>query len=402
MPDPLYLDTARLGRISPSALRAHRDAAALAAAEGASAHFDRFLAHGLAACPRDVRDRYPGLAAWAGVADLKRALGALVGHGPELPVLIANRSAQLMKLATRLLFGPCRSVLTTDLGWPPYAAVLEDAARRAGRAVTTVAVREDALAGRIGETELVDAVGRAYARGRCDGLFLTAVGHLGVRLPVERIVRAAEAAGEVRFVAVDGAQEFCHTRAPVRAGCCDLYIAGCHKWLAAHHPMGLGFYGRPRSRTVIDTTLESAIADGTIDDPLLALATKLETNDLGGAGETVNLVSLFTARAAAGDQIVPEAGTDEGRNSVAVAAAAERSGWRPLLPDQNLRSRILLLKAERAAVRAVDPQRLRNRLRDAGVAATTYPGGLVRLALPDRELEPPAVTQLTEALRLAA
>lgn len=402
MPDSLYLDTARLGRISSSALLAHRDSVALAAAEGASARFERFLTHGLAACPREMADQYPGLATWAGVAELKQALRTLMGHGPDLPVLLANRSAQLMRLAGRLLFHPCRNVLTTDLGWPPYHAVLEDEARRAGRTVTTVAVRADVLAGRLGADEVVERVGREYARRRCDGLFLTAVSHLGVRLPVERLVRAAGAAGEVCFVIVDGAQDFCHTHSPVRTGYYDLYLAGCHKWLSAHHPMGLGFYGRARSRTVIDTVRSRAIADGTLDDPLLAFSGQLETGEKLGFGETVNLVSLFTARAAVSDLPGHDGAAVQQRNVTAAAATVAAAGWRPLLLDVALRSGILLIEADHDAVRSKDEHALRAKLWESGVAATTYPGGVVRLSLPPREMGPNGFKRLGEALRLAA
>lgn len=401
MPDSLYLDTARLGRISPAALRAHHDSVALAAAEGASVQFERFLTHGLAAGPREMADRYPGLATWAGVAELKQSLRNIVGHGPDLPVLLANRSAQLMRLAGRLLFHPCRNVLTTDLGWPPYHAALEAEARRAGRTVTTIAVQKDALAGRLNADELVERVGSEFSRRRCDGLFLTAVNHLGVRLPVERIVRAAEAAGEVCFVVVDGAQDFCHTYSPARTSYCDLYLAGCHKWLSAHHPMGLGFYGRGRSRTVIDTVLAQAIADGTLDDPLLAFSRQLEMGEWIGFGETVNLVSLLTARAAVSDLPGPDGAAVQQQNVTAAAATVAAAGWRPLLLDVALRSGILLIEAERDAVH-VDEHVLRAKLWESGVAATTYPGGVVRLSLPPREMGPNGFSRLGEALRLAA
>jgi selenocysteine lyase/cysteine desulfurase len=402
LPDSLYLDTARLGRISPAALRAHQDSVAFAAEVGASVQFERFLMLGLAAGPQIVGDRYRGLAAWTGVGELKRSLRQLVGHGQDLPVLLANRSAQLMRLAGRLLFHPCRNVLTTDLGWPRYHTVLEGEARRAGRAVTRVAVREDVLAGRIGGDELVERVCREFSRRRCDGLFLTAVSHLGVRLPVERIVRAAEAVGEVAFVVVDGAQDFCHSPGPVRTGYCDLYLAGCHKWLSAHHPMGLGFYGRCRSQTVINIVLKRMIDDGTLDDPLLMFSDQLEKGVTTGTGETVNLAALFTARAAISDLPGSEGAVAQQRNVDAAASTVLAAGWRPLLPDPNLRSGILLIEAERDAVRSGDEHALRMKLGASGVAATTYPGGLVRLSLPTREIGLEGFTRLGEALRLAA
>ncbi|MBX9578822.1 MAG: hypothetical protein K2X87_00805 [Gemmataceae bacterium] len=163
MSDLLYLDTARLGRASPGAARAQADAVRLAADEGGSAYFDRFLRRGLDALPPAVRDRYPGLAPWAGVGELKGALRRLAGHRPDLPVLLAARSAALMGFAARLLTRLCRNVLTTDLGWPPYHDQLVTTATRFGRTVTTLAVRDDALAGRVTADEVVDRACRRYA-----------------------------------------------------------------------------------------------------------------------------------------------------------------------------------------------------------------------------------------------
>ncbi|MBX9623411.1 MAG: aminotransferase class V-fold PLP-dependent enzyme, partial [Gemmataceae bacterium] len=301
MSDLLYLDTARLGRISPGAARAQADALRLAADEGGSAYFDRFLRSGLDVLPPGFRDRYPGLTSWAGVGELKQSLRRLAGHRPDLPVLLAARSAALMGFAARLLARLCRNVLTTDLGWPPYHDRLVATARRSGRTVTTLAVRDDALAGRATADEVVDRACRAYADNGCDGLFLTAVGHLGVRFPVERVVRAIESRNRVWFVVVDGAQELGHTGADLAGGFCDLYLAGCHKWVRAHHPLGVGFYGRARSRGVVDGVLARMVAAGDLDDPLLGLSARLEADAPAGGTETANLLPLFAARGAAGD-----------------------------------------------------------------------------------------------------
>ncbi|WP_410972008.1 hypothetical protein, partial [Salmonella sp. SAL4445] len=73
----LYLDTARLGRMSPGAASAHRDFVALAGDEGGGLYFDRFLTEGLAACPTPFATRYPGLAGWQGIAGLKANLRSL-------------------------------------------------------------------------------------------------------------------------------------------------------------------------------------------------------------------------------------------------------------------------------------------------------------------------------------
>ena len=86
---------------------------------------------------------------------------------------------------------------------------------------------------------------------------------------MEQLVRSLEEAREPRFVVIDGAQEFCHVSADLRNDFCDLYLAGCHKWLQAYHPMGLAFYGRRRSQFIIETALKDLVTAGQLDDPLL-------------------------------------------------------------------------------------------------------------------------------------
>lgn len=189
----------------------------------------------------------------------KADLRTLAGCPPSAPVLLASRSAALLRFAVRFLFRPCRNVLATDLDWPAYKAVLLAEAGAAGRVVTEVPLRDDVMAGRLTEAELLDRVCQRFAAAGCDGLYLTAVSNLGVRVPVERIVRRLEARHTVRAVVVDGAQEFAQFPDPAAAGVCDLYLAGSHKWLSGYHPLGIAFYGRRRSRGRVDTMLASEL-----------------------------------------------------------------------------------------------------------------------------------------------
>src|SRR5262249_37754229 len=159
---------------------------------------------------------------------------------------------QLMKLAARLLFLTCENVLTTDLGWPPYRAILDTERERESGRVNEVAVREAILRGKATEDALVSLICSEFRRDHSDGLFLTAVSHDGVQLPVERIVSELEATDPAQFVVVDGAQAFCHTITDLNHARFDLYLAGSHKWLHAYHPLGLAFYGKPQSRQLIE------------------------------------------------------------------------------------------------------------------------------------------------------
>src|SRR5262249_43044772 len=134
------------------------------------------------------------------------------------------------------------------------------------RALTVVPLRDDALAGRLGADEVVSRLCQAYVKERCDGLFLDAVSSLGVRLPAAAVVEAIRNAA-VRFVVLDGAQEFCHAASDLSRGCCDLSLAGAHKWLEAYQPLGLAFFGRARSAALVRTALEELLAVGELDDP---------------------------------------------------------------------------------------------------------------------------------------
>src|SRR6516162_8033534 len=163
--------------MTPRAQQAYVEYARLAGDEGASVFFETFLRLGADSWSAETKARYPGLARWRGVRALKKQLRQLAGSMPELPVLLANRSAQLMKLAARLLFQPCRNVLVTDIGWPPYHDLLAAEAARAGRSLTTVPLHALVLGGNATEEQILNTVRTFYLRERCDGLFLTAVSH---------------------------------------------------------------------------------------------------------------------------------------------------------------------------------------------------------------------------------
>jgi hypothetical protein len=396
----LYLDTARLGRMSPRAQHAQIDFARLAGAEGASPRFDRFLRFGF-----DSGDpQYPGLTDWRGIADLKQSLRHLAGSRPDLPVLLANRSAQLMSFAARLLTYSCRNVLATDLGWPAYHDILEARARREGRHVTVCPIRDAVLRAKVSADEMVELVCKEFVRRDCDGLFLSAVSNLGPRLPIERIVTAINAVREARFVVIDGAQDFCHVSADIRNEYCDLYLAGCHKWLEAFMPMGLAFYGRRRSQSFIEMALARQLHAGEVDDPLLRFASRLESDADGAGTETVNVAPLFSCRGATADAVAAPVVPSQQlalrlKNLSDVMETGLFAGWTPVLPHSTLRTGILLLQAENDRTRDASAEEIRSRFCDQGIALTAYPGGLVRLSMPDRPWTAGEIDVLRSAFR---
>ena len=193
MPTRLYLDTARLGLMSPSAQQIQIDFSRFAGEEPASLYFDAFLKSGTREWPPSLCRRFPALKTWQGISHLKTQLRRPVGAPPDWNVLLAGRSAQLMKLAAKLLFGQCRNVLTSDLAWPSYRLILNRSCRKHGAQITTLSLRKRILRGQLDAGDVVDNVVRCFMRSKCDGLFLPAVDNLGVRVPVERIVQAIKA-----------------------------------------------------------------------------------------------------------------------------------------------------------------------------------------------------------------
>jgi hypothetical protein len=403
----LYLDTARLGRLSPSAQKAMADFARLAGEEGGSPCMDRFLRAGFDPDDSESRTKLPGLACWKGIANLKKTLRVLAGHRPDLPVLLASRSAQLMKFAARLLFYPCTNVLVTDLGWPEYHSILKTEADRSHRSITYVQLRDAILRDGIEEDEVVSRVREQFVRRECNGLFLTGVSSDGVRLPVERIVREVETVRQVRFSVVDGAQDFCHTPVALKSEFSDLYLAGSSKWLGAFHPLAIGFYGRQRSQSVIETILRHVVRTEEFDDPLFRFVPELEGQTGDQVPETVNLTTLFTCQGAVHDALgasdIPSTIFPARLDNLAAAASAvEATGWKPLIPAPAARTGILLLQAERIAAKNTPASVIRSAFYDRGIVLTAYDGGRVRLSMPDRAFEDRELAQLQRACRSAA
>ncbi|MCI0457461.1 MAG: aminotransferase class V-fold PLP-dependent enzyme [Gemmataceae bacterium] len=403
----LYLDTARLGRMAPGAQEAHRHFIRLAGEEAGSLYFEQFLRCGAEVWPEELRRRYAGLAAWRGVAALKQSLRHLAGVLPDLPLLLAARSAQLMKFAARLLFHPCANVLVTDTGWPSYHAILERERGPRGRLITQVSIRDAILREQATEEDIVARISSAYFRHHCDGLFLTAVSNEGIRLPVERTVREVQCRRQPRLVVVDGAQDFCHVYPDLRHECCDLYLAGCHKWLGGYYPLGLGFYGRRGSRSLIERVLDRMVADGDLDDPLLRFIAQLERTTLDGYTETVNLAPLFSCRGALADtdRPSPEAALSFRQrlaNARRVVEVSRGTAWRALLPDASFRSGILLLQSERADVCQAPPEAMRAAFHNQGLALTAYHEGLIRLSMPALPWHDDELQRIQNALAKAA
>ena len=399
----LYLDTARMGQMSPGAQRAQIDFICLAGEEAGFLYFDEFLRSGFQTWPQTLQSRYPALQSWGGIATLKEDLKQLAGATKESRLLIANRTSQLMRFAARLLFGPCRNVLITDLTWLAYQKILIRQARRSGNRLTLVKLRRGILRQRISAGDLIGHLAQAFTANRCDGLFLPYVDNLGICLPVPQLVAELRTRVELRFTVIDGAQAFCHVPFRCDWDFCDFLITGCHKWLRAYNPMGLGFYGSRGSRGYIEKSRERMLSRGRLDDPLVAFSEGIESGRLSAFSETVNLAPLFSCRGAVDDTqrspfAIMETFTRRQENAQIVAGSIERAGWKMLRPPEPFHSGIVLIQPTDPDQRNTDRATLRRALRQRGVAATSYKAGRVRLSMPDQPWEPAQLDLLRNAL----
>jgi hypothetical protein len=376
------LDTARLGQMSPAARDAQLDFVRLAAEEPSSLYVEQFLRDGFAAWPARYRRRFAGLRIWNGVAGLKKSVRNLAGAANDCTVLLASRSLSLVKFAASCLFRTCRRVLTTDLSWPTYQHVLNQRAARAGKAVSTIALRDRIFNDGWSAQAVAEALASAFAREECDGLFLPAVDHLGIRVPVREIVDRIGREREIRFCVVDAAQAFCHVPIDDCLDCADFVVAGSHKWMRAYLPTGIGFVGRNRFRDMIRRRLSRLLMARRLDDPLLQFTEQLETGLLDGHSETANLAPLFACAGAAADKIA--AGVSPAPLTGPEIDAIIRTSlhnWEPLLPREAMRSRIVLYESQDAGVRRLTPDNLRRLWLDAGYVVSAYRGGRVRISV---------------------
>lgn len=383
MPDLLYLDTARLGRMSPSAQLSQIEFVRMAGEYGGSLYFEQFLEHGsneLPFSPGEVLSR------WHGIDGLRADLRRLTNASPDSRVLLANRSQELMRLASMLMFGPCRSVLVTDLTWPAYLQTLHQCSGPPTNQITRVNLRELILSKAISKEEVVQHVAEAFHANGCDGLFLPAVDNLGVLFPARECVKSISSTGELRFVVVDGAQALGHVPVDLSDNWCDLFLAGCHKWLRAHQPLGFGYFGCARSCSYIENKLQPLIAADAIDDPLLTMTENLRNGRWASYTETVNLAPLFTCHGALQD-IFSDAFrqgslTNDSCHSLTELLQSElKTQWRVISPHDSMKTQIVLVQSP-VSHSSLPKETLRQQFLQHGIALTTYDGGLIRLSLP--------------------
>ncbi|WP_442485882.1 aminotransferase class V-fold PLP-dependent enzyme [Aeoliella sp. SH292] len=388
-----------MGRISPTARAIQTDYLRFAGEHGCPPAISDLLVHGGRDWSAALKRRFPFLAGWRGVRSLKRRIRQVVGAPRDSAVMLTSRTHALMELAAYLVLRNCDTVLTVDLAWPAYREVLQNVASQLGRNLVTVNLRALVLQGASVET-VVCSVVEAFHKSHASGLFLPAVSHDGVQLPIDKITTGLKASSDLRFVLVDGAQHLAHGDLDLADMDCDFYLAGTHKWLRSLYPLGVAAYGHPRSRSMIKTVINELLTAGIVDDPLLRFTSQLENAALSGPTETINLSGLLSAHGAAVDaspsRLRGKALSVQLMNGEKVGLLAERAGWQRILPVQSMRSGILLLRPP--GEYGSSHEDLRKTLESRGVVATTYDDALVRFSMPRRRLTESALGTIRDAL----
>ena len=381
---PLYLDTARLGLPEQEVLRSLSDLASFIACEGLSPRFEDLLWAGYDAFSSAERRRFRGLSHWYGVDDLRKDVSRLIGAPPSSAILLASRTSQLMRFAARLLASRSTRVLTTDLEWPGFVRILEVELARVG-ALVSVPASELAFEPGSSAKDLAQHLAASFRDLTCDALFLSSVSHLGIRLPVAELLENLGCRHRPGVIVIDGSQAIGHLPYPLRDAAADVFISGSHKWLRAYRPLGIAVIS---DAVVIRSQRESTSQSrfGGLDDPLIAFLDAVECGSRDRYGETVDLSPLFSAGAASSRAL--GLGSHLGRFSSLcgtaelVSDALEGTGWKSLRPDGPLRTGILLARSPDGEPSSVPP--LSRRFRELGVVLTSYPGGIVRMSMPEQ------------------
>jgi selenocysteine lyase/cysteine desulfurase len=381
----LYLDTARLGQTTSSAVQAQIDFTRLTAEQPSSLYTDRFLAEGIAAAPNFWAERFPGLSHWRGVEELKYAILTAAGAPGSHSVAVASRSTLLMRTAARSMYRRCRNVLVTDLSWPAYQSEIADAAARTNRRFTVFACRDRICREHISADRLATEFAEYYRKHSCDGIFLPLVDNLGTRLPIRRLLSEFNGSTKPRFVLVDGAQAIGHLPIIDVHEICDVFIAGAHKWVRAGQPLGFAIYGRRRSREWLSRCFGGTGHQRPVDDSLSCFVASLTTHTpLDQFSETVNVSPLLSCRAALTD--LPQSSTQRqvqwkcrNENRDRVSQLASELGWCPLTRSDEYGSGIVTI--HNGWIR--NARRLRERLTIRGIAVSCYEGGIMRLSMPE-------------------
>lgn len=349
--------------MSPTALKTQCDFVGLMAEDPSSLYTEEFLFGGAPATP-DIPERFPTLARWPGIEGFKQQLRATfaAATGSETEVLLSGRTTHLMKLGMESLTG-CRRLLVTDLTWPPYYRWIKGYAAQSGLTVHVLRSKRPILAG-VAADDIIEMLVGTIQKSGADCLFLPAISHTGIRLPVRMILdQLATSSREVRTV-IDAPQAYGQDDTSSWAHLADFVFGGCHKWVRAYLPLGVGFARRLTSHQLRRSQSR---------DPLMDFCHSTSST---GPMETVNLSPLFAAHGAIHDCRRQKLHVPRFRDLEPVRRIIrELPHWQSLDTHDSLRSMMLLVRTRCDSLQQRSSHVLRAMLGKAGISVTTYPGG---------------------------
>ena len=191
---------------------------------------------------------------------VREAAGTYLRASADDIALTDSTTMGLALMYRGLRLRPGDEIVTTEHDFYATHVSLRAAARRTGAAIRVVRLYDDpATASR---ERIVSSIARALTpRTRC--VAVTWVhSSTGVKLPLRDIAAVARAANRSRperervLLCVDGVHGFgVEETSPAELGC-DMFAAGCHKWLFGPRGTGL-LWGRPAAWRRLEPTIPS-------------------------------------------------------------------------------------------------------------------------------------------------
>ena len=346
-----------------------------------------FFREGSHVWPKSRLAEYPAFESWEGVESLKTRIAEHFGIASAQDVFLANRSAQLVRIAARMMFRTCRNVLTSDLNWPHWQKLVKDEAARSGQQTTDASIQDVVLNDRSSAKELIERLEATFFNNGCDGIFLPTVNNVGIRLPLSKLLFDLKSSGQLRFALIDAAQSFCHLPEPAPSTLADVTITGCHKWLRGSLPLGIAICGRPLVADQIRTILKSSGSSGEFDDPLLRFTQQICNCSVDNSSETVCVAPLFSANAAIRSSQTARSSLREQIsrqliNMHPIERSAAGTTWSILEIDASVRSGIFLMRSSDPVIQNMGCDQLRTQFCRWGAAISAYPHGLIRISAP--------------------
>ena len=387
-----YLDTARLGRMCPGARLAERDFGWLVGRLGSSLYLERFLTYGFSSLPERYRRRVSHLKCWRGIHCFQQDLAEFVGQPRECASHLFGQSSSMIRFAAECMFARANRVLVTDLAWPAYVDALKKVAAAHGKSVGIVSIRDAVFSDNVEASDVVEQIVEGFDCRNCDGLFLSDISYLGVRIPAEATLRRLGA--QCRFSVVDGAQAINHRAVEISQLGCDLYVAGTQKWFCSYHPLRIAFVGRHNNAELIDAVAQ----DTGHHDSLFGFCRSLQGHSQSSYGETVN-VSALIAAAGALQQMKRRAASRTKVWERLVANSARLNDWldgsavSPVIRSHSLRSGIVLARSS-TKKHKLDRMTLARR----GLVGSSFPDGLLRLSMPSAAFSFNHLSMISRAL----